>query len=166
MKQQDYKIIKPVAGDVDEVWGLINYFAETSQELLPRNRNQILEQLLSFWIAKKVNSKGSQKEEVIGCSSLHIWTNNLSEIKSLAVKQECQGKGIGKKLIDKCIEDAKNLGQREIFALTFRPAFFYKQGFRETSKDNLPHKVWNECIHCPKLLTCGEVPVIFSLNDV
>lgn len=158
MNTSNYKIIKPIAKDVDQIWDLINHFAETSQELLPRNKNHILEHLLSFWIAKK-----NSNDSILGCTSLHIWTDNLSEIKSLAVYNSEQGKGIGKQLVEKCIGDAKNLGQKEIFALTFRAEFFYKLGFKQTNKDNLPHKIWNECIHCPKLLTCGEIPVSLQI---
>ena len=101
---------------------------------------------------------------MIGCASLYIWADYLSEIKSLAVHPDWQGKGIGKKLILNCLNDAREIGQSEVFALTFRPEFFFKLGFQLTDRAKLPHKVWNECIHCPKLLTCGEIAVSCKLD--
>lgn len=112
-----------------------------------------------FWIAFCPD-----QNKVLGCASLYLWASYLAEIKSLAVHSEEQGKGIGKLLIQKCLQDASELGCQEVFALTFKPEFFYKFGFIITERNKLPHKVWNECIHCPKLLNCGEIAVIYSLT--
>ncbi len=113
-----------------------------------------MQHLRDFWIALDL-----AENKVIGCASLYLWASNLAEIKSLAVEPAEQGKGIGKILIQKCLEDAAELGCQEVFALTFKPEFFYKLGFQLTERNKLPHKVWNECIQCPKLLNCGEIAV-------
>jgi amino-acid N-acetyltransferase len=159
--EQGFIITKPLAQDVEQISALINDFAQSTQELLPRNSNQILSHLRDFWVA--VQEDTDCKRQVVACSSLYLWTERLSEIKSLAVNPKFFGKGIGKKLVEKCLQDAKDLGQEQVFALTFKPEFFYKCGFALTDKNNLPHKVWNECIHCPKLHNCGEVAVVFEL---
>ena len=46
-----------------------------------------------------------------------------------------------------------------MFALTDNPGYFLRLGFTPTSKTTLPHKVWNECVHCPKFTTCTEEAV-------
>ncbi len=150
-------IKKPNANEIEAIWTLINSYVQTTQELLPRSSDHILEHLRDFWIAK------SEVGEIIGCASLFLWSAQLSEIKSLAVHPDWQGKGVGKALVQRCLIDAQELGQTQVFALTFKPNFFYKLGFQLTERNNLPHKVWNECIHCPKLLNCGEIAVIHYL---
>lgn len=159
MPTQDYIIAKPNTYDVEGIHSLITHYAQTSQELLPRNSDHISKHLRDFWIAYT----NEPERKIVACASLFIWANYLSEIKSLAVHQDCQGKGIGKELVMKCLEDAREIGQREVFALTFKPEFFFKLGFKLTERNNLPHKVWNECIHCPKLHNCGEIAVSYVI---
>jgi amino-acid N-acetyltransferase len=158
--EQSFIIAKPNAQDVAEIWQLINLYVQSTQELLPRSSDQILEHLRDFWVAIETNNN---QRKIIGCASLHLWASYLSEIKSLAVHPDWQGKGVGKELVKRCLEDAKVLGQQQVFALTFKPDFFFKLGFELSERNKLPHKVWNECIHCPKLLTCGEIAVSFKL---
>jgi amino-acid N-acetyltransferase len=159
MVTAEFTVIKPNIGDIDQIWALINHYVNATQELLPRSNSQILEHLRDFWIAVDRDRK------VIGCASLFIWSSQLSEIKSLAIHPSWHGKGAGKKLILKCLQDAYELGQSEVFALTFKPEFFFKFGFSLSERNKLPHKVWNECIHCPKLLTCGEIAVSYNLTE-
>ncbi|MDX1920710.1 MAG: N-acetyltransferase [Candidatus Caenarcaniphilales bacterium] len=153
----EFTICKPKAQDVEQIGHLINHYAQTTQELLPRNNNHISQHLRDFWVAV------SKEQKIIGCASLFLWSEQLSEIKSLAVADEFTGKGIGKVLVEKCLEDARELGQRQVFALTFKPEFFFKLGFKLTDRSQLPHKVWNECIFCPKLSNCGETAVVFEV---
>jgi amino-acid N-acetyltransferase len=47
-----------------------------------------------------------------------------------------------------------------VFALTYRPDFFSTLGFSEVEKSELPHKVWQDCIHCVKFPECDEVAVM------
>jgi amino-acid N-acetyltransferase len=85
-------------------------------------------------------------------------------VKSLAVAEGQQGRGYGKRLVRACIDEARELGLRTVFALTYRPEFFTRLGFRIVDKATLPHKVWNECIRCPKFPGCGEVAVVYGLD--
>jgi amino-acid N-acetyltransferase len=85
-------------------------------------------------------------------------------VKSLAVEEGHQGKGIGRTLVNACLEEARELGVNKVFALTFKPAFFQKLGFRQIDKDDLPRKVWGECIKCPLFPDCKEEAVIIDLK--
>ena len=126
--------------------------------LLPRSLNSIYENIRDFFVYEE-NGK------IVGIGSLHVYWEDLAEIKSLAVLEEYQHKGIGKQIVQKCIEDAKNLGLKKVFALTYVPEFFKKLGFKEADKSEFPQKVWTECIHCVKFNDCKEVPVLLELEE-
>ncbi len=126
--------------------------------LLPRSLNSIYENIRDFFVYEE-NGK------IVGIGSLHVYWEDLAEIKSLAVLEEHQYKGIGKQIVQKCIEDAKNLGLKKVFALTYVPEFFKKLGFKEADKSEFPQKVWTECIHCVKFNDCKEVPVLLELEE-
>jgi amino-acid N-acetyltransferase len=65
-------------------------------------------------------------------------------------------KGVGSTLVTACITEARALGLKKIFCLTYKPDFFAKFGFVLVDKSTLPHKVWGDCIKCPKFPDCDE----------
>ena len=146
--------------DVEEIHRLIGRHARLG-ELLPRSRNQLYERLRDFWVAE-------DDEAVVGCGALHVSWMDLAEIKSLVVREDNQGSGIGSGIVKLCIEEALSLGVEKVFALTLpdRVAFFEKLGFESIQKDRLPHKIWSECIHCIKFpYECNEVAVMKKIED-
>jgi amino-acid N-acetyltransferase len=141
--------------DAKNIHELINSFAKKDL-MMPRSLNEIYENLRDFWVAFEKKDK-----KIIGCVALHIvgW-NNLAEIKSLAVSLSQQKKGVGTMLIDSVLCEAKELKIENVFALSYKPKFFKKFGFRIIAKSKLPHKVWAECCNCPKFPNCGEIALI------
>ena len=87
----------------------------------------------------------------------------MAEIKSLAVKEECKGQGIGRMLVEKSIEGLKELGVTKVFTLTYSVGFFEKLGFNVVEKKKLPQKIWTECVYCPKFPDCGEEAMLFQI---
>ena len=88
------------------------------------------------------------------------------EIKSLAVSTRYRNIGIGKALVTKAIEKIKGMNPTQIIALTFKPDFFFKLGFKVVPKETLVHKIYAGCINCTKYdspFTCPEVAVAMSL---
>lgn|SRR3989338_330557 len=145
-------IRKAKVGDIKRIQELINYFA--GQDLmLPRSLNILYENLRDFFVCE-------DKNKIVGCSALHISWDDLAEIKSLAVARNYQNKGIGRKLAEACILEAKEIGAGRVFVLTYAPDFFKKLGFRQTAHNKLPHKIWAECINCPKFPDCRETALI------
>jgi len=100
----------------------------------------------------------------VGAASLHIVWEDLAEIRSLVVSEEYQGKGIGAKLVEACLKEAKELGIPKVFVLTTSPNFFKKLGFIEINKQELPQKVWADCIRCSKFPECDEIPMIKEIR--
>jgi amino-acid N-acetyltransferase len=135
--------------DARQIQGLINFYAAKNL-MIPRSLNEIYENIRDFWVFL-------ENRRIIGCCALHVigW-EKLAEIKSLAVEKIRQKKGIGRILVETCLNEAKDLKIRKVFALTYAPKFFKKLGFKRTSKSNLPHKIWAECCNCPKFPGCEE----------
>jgi amino-acid N-acetyltransferase len=143
--------------DVNNIYNLINFWSNKGR-LLNRSLNYIYEHVRDFWVYE-------EKGVIIGCCALHVvgW-QNLGEVKSLAVQKKVQGKGLGKRLVKKCLDEAKALGMEEVFALTFVGPFFKHLGFKEIDKKYLPHKIWSDCVNCIYFPNCNEEAVIFKLK--
>jgi len=142
--------------DVPQMHKLINYFADKG-DMLARSLSEIYENIRDYFVVR-------QGERVIACVALHISWSDLAEIKSLAVTEDSQRKGIGDQLIEACLREAKELGISTVFCLTYKPAFFEKFGFSQVDKAELPHKVWGECYRCPQFPDCDEVALIYHLE--
>ena len=149
-------IRKATIHDVPEMQKIINGFADKG-DLLPRSLNQLYEDLRDFLVLE-------EEGRIAGTCALHVNWGDLAEVKALVVDESFQGKGIGRQLVEKCLDEARSLGITRVFALTYKPDFFARLGFREVDKAQLPQKVWNECIHCVKFPDCGEVAVIRELG--
>jgi amino-acid N-acetyltransferase len=143
-------------GDAGEIQRLITLFA-SRDDMLHRSLGEIYENIRNFFVVEEGGA-------LIACGALQVTWGNLAEIKSLAVAEEHQGRGFGKQLVLACLEEGRALGLARIFALTYRPGFFEKLGFRVVDKATLPHKVWTECIRCPKFPDCGEIAVVLDLD--
>jgi amino-acid N-acetyltransferase len=147
-------IRKAQVKDAKKIQRLINSYASRDL-MMPRSLNEIFENIRDFWV-----EEGSSKN-IVGCVALHVvgW-DNLAEIKSLAVEKKFHGKGVGGSLIQACLEEAFDLELGRVFALSYKPKFFKKFGFKVVSKSKLPHKVWAECCNCPKFPDCSEIALI------
>jgi len=152
------QIEKARIDDVPTIHRLVNSFADRG-EMLHRPLSEVYENLRDFFVIRK-------DEEVAACVALHICWSDLAEIKSLAVREEDQDQGVGKTLAEACIEEARGLGIATLFALTYKPTFFEKLGFKKVDVQKLPRKVWGECQRCPKFPNCDETALILPLKPV
>lgn len=142
-------------GDAKDIHKLVNSFAARNA-MLPRALSTIYENIRDFYVAE-------EDGRVVGCCALHVMWGDLGEVKSLAVEESTQGKGYGRLLVEACLQDARDLGLPKVFALTYVPGFFQKLGFVPVDKSTLPHKIWSECINCPKFPDCEEEAVTIKL---
>ncbi|UCG39765.1 MAG: N-acetyltransferase [bacterium] len=143
-------------GDVPGIHELVNSFASQG-EMLGRSRSELYEGLRDFYVME------GDGGGVLGCCALHINWEDLAEVRSLAVRPESQGKGVGRTLVKACIEEARQLGIARVYALTYRPGFFLELGFAKVPKETLPHKVWGDCLKCPQFPNCEEDAVILEV---
>jgi len=151
------KVEKAKINDAERIHELVNSFADKG-EMLPRALSEIYGNLRDFFVVRDKN------DELAGCVALHINWADLAEIKSLAVTEDEQAKGLGSVLIKACLDEAKELGIPTIFCLSYKPAFFEKYNFRRVDKMELPRKVWSECYRCPKFPDCDEVALVLEFK--
>jgi amino-acid N-acetyltransferase len=148
--------IRPArADDVDAMRALIDGYA--AQDLmLSRSREFLTEHVRDYLVA--------EDDVFAGCCALAVLTRDLGEIRSLAVRPETSGRGVGKALVDACVEQARTLGLRRVFALTLVPEFFERCGFTLISLGRLPEKSAAECPVCPKRFACDEQAMLLNLD--
>ncbi len=132
---------------------MVNDFARR-EEMIPRTINELYENVRDFVVCEE---QGVLK----GACALHVLWEDLAEIRSLAVRKESQRMGLGKKMVKRCVAEAKSLGIKRVFALTYQPLFFKKMGFEEIDKSSLPQKIWGDCVRCPKFPECDEHALIY-----
>ena len=143
--------------DVREVQKLIELSAKKG-EMLPRSLSELYDNLRDYYVFPEEGT-----DRILGTCAMHICWEDLAEIRSLVVREEYSRQGIGTKLIEACLSEAIGLGIYRIFALTYKPDFFRKFGFRVVDKTALPHKIWADCVKCVKFPECDEVAVLLEV---
>ena len=147
-------------GDAPEIHRLIQYWFETTGDVLPRTEGEIYETIRDFVVVRD-----SGKRRLLAAGALHVEWKDLAEIKSLVVDPGTQGRGLGRIIVDACLDEAVDMGLKTVFALTTTPAFFERLGFRISGVSAFPRKVWNECFRCPKYNACDEIAVTIDLRE-
>lgn len=142
--------------DVEAIHRLINEYAGQGL-MLGRSRNMLYENLREFTVVE-------EDGRFLGAGALHIIWEDLAEVRALALEPAVQRRGIGRRLVETLIDEARTLEIGTVFALTYQPDFFGKCGFRAVGKEEMPQKVWKECINCPKFPHCDEVAMVIEVN--
>jgi amino-acid N-acetyltransferase len=141
--------------DVKEIQKLLTFFANRG-DMLSRSLSELYEALRDFYIFE-------EDGKLLGTAALHIVWEDLAEIRSVAVADDAGRKGVGMQLVQACIDEARTIGLKKLFCLTYKPDFFGKFGFRIVDKSELPHKVWGDCMKCVKFPDCDEIAMILDL---
>lgn len=149
--------IRPArVGDVPAIQELIRSFADRKL-MIRRSLGELYESIREFLVVTDDDG------QVIGCAALHVFWEDLAELKCLAVAERAQGRGVGRMLVDACWDAAKALEIKTVFTLTYVAEFFEKCGYHRIEKADLPHKIWNECVRCPLFPNCNEIALIRSV---
>ena len=148
---------KATTDDIKSIHALLMHYGARG-DLLPRPLSQLYDDVRNFMVCEDLKNNA-----IIGCCALQICWENLAEIRSLAVRQDFLGQGIGTQLLEAAFEEAKNYKIKKIFTLTYKTEFFQKFGFVQIDKSNLPLKIWSDCIHCVKFPDCDETAMIKEL---
>jgi len=140
-------------GDVKAIHSLLLSYSDKGL-LLGRSISSLYDQLRDFIVY--------DEDGVQGVCALHICWDNLAEIRSLAVAENLQGRGVGKMLVFSCLDEAMSLEIDKVFVLTYQADFFRKLQFTDIEKNELPHKIWSDCLQCPKFPDCDEDALIWN----
>ena len=143
---------KATFADVEAMHKLINDYAAKGL-MLGRSRNVFYECLRDFIIAEADG-------HILGVGALHLIWDELAEVRTLAIDPTLTKQGVGREIVARLVEEAKLLGIKSVFTLTYQPGFFGKLGFHEIPKEQLSQKVWKECINCPKFPNCDEIALV------
>lgn len=151
------QIRKALPEDIEGLYSLIQSYADKGI-MLPRSKSLLERQLADFTVALADG-------ELVGCGSLCMLGKDLVEIRSLGLLEDFKGKGIGKKLVDQLVGEARQKEIPKIMALTYETGFFERNGFEVVDKAIFPEKVWTDCVHCPKQDCCDEIAVMKRLDN-
>jgi amino-acid N-acetyltransferase len=118
--------------------------------LLPRSSSNLLHYLRDFRVAVDGNGR------LIGCGALQLVNDCLAEIRSIAVDPAWRGSGIGSRIVQALLRDARRIRIARVFCLTRRLTFFGRLGFVPVPMERFPEKVWNDCRLCSRRDACDE----------
>ena len=144
--------------DVEEIYNLIAGYASQGI-MLPKPHSVLYENIREFIVAEEIGEK-----KIIGTGALHMTWNELAEVRSMAVHEDYKRHGIGADIVKKLLAEGVEVGVKKFFTLTYTPQFFQSLGFKTVDKNTLPHKIWKECIECPKFPNCDEIAMILEIS--
>lgn len=84
--------------------------------------------------------------ELVGCGALHVMWEDLAEIRTLAVAPALLGSGLGGRILETLVGEARTLGVRRLFCLTFEIRFFERHGFSEIEGQAVSGEVYAELL--------------------
>lgn len=107
--------------DIPELEDLVDHFVQANR-LLPRTFDELCD-LIPFGFVAVADGR------IVGFGALEIYSAKLAEIRSLAVHEDYQGRGIGKELVRRCVDLAVQRNVLEVMAITSSDGFFQSCGF-------------------------------------
>ncbi len=147
---------KPTLKHIKQMQELVLQDVENGN-ILVRNESEMATTIRSYTVVY-------DGDLLVGFVALHIHSITLAEIRSLVVRDSYRGKGIGKKLIQNCIDEGKNLELQELLVLTYKQALFEKFGFEVIEKASIPDtKIWADCIKCKHFPICDEISLTLKI---
>ncbi|GAB3438350.1 amino-acid N-acetyltransferase [Phycicoccus ginsengisoli] len=132
-------VVRPArAGDIRTIREIVRPLAE-SRVLVSKDAVTYYEALQEFRVAELDGV-------VVGCGALHVMWEDLAEVRTLAVRPEAKGTGVGGRLLDVLVDDARALGLSRLFCLTFEVDFFARHGFEVIEGQAVDPEVYAELV--------------------
>jgi argininosuccinate lyase len=148
-------------GDVPGIAGVMAPYV-VDGTLLPRPVSELYQCVREFHVVERAASNGTPAA-IVACAALRLLWRDLGEVRSLAVRPDAHGRGLGAALVEAVVADARALDVPRVIALTREVGFFQRSGFVANPRESLPRKVWTDCVRCPKRHACDEVAMILDL---
>jgi amino-acid N-acetyltransferase len=134
-----YTIRRAQTPDVRTIRALIDANA-ASGRLLDKATVTLYEDIQEFWVACDAGG------QVVGCGALHVMWEDLAEIRTIAVQDAHQGRGVGHLLVLELLATARQLGVGRVFVLTFAVEFFRGHGFEVIKGEAATPQVYAELL--------------------
>jgi len=148
---------KALLPDVEQIYRLISSYSGDGT-LLPRTLAEICENVRDFVVLERETVV--HQREIIGCGALHLYGPHLAEIRSITVSPLHQSFGGGRLLIDALLAEAAEHKVTSICLFTRIPEFFSRLGFSVAVREQIPDKMYKDCLNCPRLHNCDEVAMV------
>lgn len=140
----DVRVRQAMPGDAVSIRDLVEPYANHEKHILiPRDLVGYYEAIPEFLIAE-VRMDGEWTP--VGCGALHIMWQHLGEVRTLAVHQDHLREGVGRALLARLVERAREFGLREVFCLTFEVDFFARHGFEVISGPVVEPEIFMEML--------------------
>ena len=132
-------VVRPArTSDIKKIRSIVDLYA-TQRRLLSKETVTLYEGVQEFTVAE-VNG------EVVGCGALHVLWEDLAEVRTVAVIESMHGQGVGHKILDQVLKNAKEIGVKKVFCLTFETKFFGAHGFEEIQGTPVTPEVYQQMI--------------------
>jgi amino-acid N-acetyltransferase len=138
--------------DAQHIHNLILGYSQRGT-LLPRSLAEVCENVRDFVVAE-------HRGKIIGCGALHLYGTHLTEIRSICVDPEFKGHGAGARLVAALLDEADYHHVSCVCLFTRIPSFFSRYGFRVAKREELPDKIYKDCLKCSKLHACDEIAMV------
>ena len=83
---------------------------------------------------------------IVGCGALHVMWDDIAEVRTLAVHPEALGTGLGSAILRELITQAREIGLKRVFCLTFEEPFFGAHGFEPIEGTPVGADVFSEML--------------------
>jgi amino-acid N-acetyltransferase len=135
-----YTVRSARTSDVPVVRKLVDSNVESGR-LLSKATVTLYEDVQEFVVAEL-----DADATVAGCGALHVLWEDLAEIRTVAVREDCRGLGIGHGIVGALLERARVVGVSRVFCLTFATSFFGRHGFQEINGTPVADEVYRELL--------------------
>lgn len=125
-------------GDVRAIRELVDAYT-ADRRLLSKATVTLYESVQEFWVAE-------EGDRIVGCGALHVMWEDLAEIRTVAVDPASRGRKIGHQIVNRLLDQARELGVARVFCLTFETRFFGSFGFTEIDGAAVPHAVYEQLL--------------------
>ncbi|WP_033292371.1 amino-acid N-acetyltransferase [Amycolatopsis jejuensis] len=122
--------------DVRKIKALVD--SDAGRVLLEKDLVTLYEAVQEFWVVT------GEAEEVLGAAALHVLWEDIGELRTVVVDKAARGHGIGHALVGRLVQEARELGLKRLFVLTFETSFFSGHGFVEIDGAPVSHDVYEE----------------------
>ena len=119
--------------DVPAMAALLDEYARQGF-VLPRTLEQVYRHMREYVVAVEGG-------RLLGCAGLRIHNARVGEVVGVAVAAGWQGMGVGRRLVESVVQEARELGMSRVFAMTLQEAFFHRLGFRTVPLAEVPEKI-------------------------
>ena len=146
-------------GEAEAISQLNNFFAD--RHLMLRRTPAMIRQSIDDYVVAV-----DARDRVVGCGALKEYSPSVAEVAAIAVANDAQGIGLGRRIVSAVEELARKRGIPEVFVLTLEPKFFEALGYLRVDRARYPEKIRRDCIGCARRFACNETCFAKPLHDV